>query len=153
MRAQAPAFTRQTCGLVFQYNGPAEGASGFASGAAYKQVCLKLRNQNACNLLYVIWRLDARQVMVQVKTNLSMVFSSQCGADGYRTLTPAFTAPTKALSLEWHEMIAQCDGDWLNVLTDNEVVWRGHLTSDVMSLTGGVGVRSDNISMRFRVFA
>src|SRR5262249_42847765 len=56
MRAVAPDSDGNAAELRFVYQGPTSETTALASGEVRRQLGLKLRAQNGCNLLYVMWR-------------------------------------------------------------------------------------------------
>jgi hypothetical protein len=91
VRATQRAKTARAARLVFTFHGPTKQESKLASGDVARQIGLKLRAKNTCNLLYVMWKLDARErVAVSVKRNPGMSTHKECGAHGYVNVKPAF---------------------------------------------------------------
>src|SRR5256885_9993254 len=80
MRAVLPASDGNSAELRFTYFGPSEPEEPLASGLPRRQIGLKLRAQDPCNLVYVMWRIhpEARMV-VSVKRNPGKHASRDCG--------------------------------------------------------------------------
>ena len=74
----------QVAEIRFQYLGPSQDSRPLASGELRRQIGLKLRAQDSCNLIYAMWRIepDAR-VAVSIKRNTGLHTHEQCGANGY----------------------------------------------------------------------
>ena len=64
MRAVVPWSDGNEAELRFTYGGPSDGAAPLASGEVRKQIGLKLRAVDGCNLLYVMWRVDGKTPIV-----------------------------------------------------------------------------------------
>jgi hypothetical protein len=116
---------------------------------------LKLRAQNGCNLVYVMWRLDpASRIEVSVKRNPGARTASDCGAGGYTKLKGTRTVPPPPLQdVAEHELRAEIDGGALTAWIDDRVVWRGELPAKARELSGPAGVRSDNLAFEISAVA
>ena len=58
MRAVAPRTTGDGAELRFTYHGQTEARTKLANGEERTQVGIKLRAEDGCNLVYVMWRID-----------------------------------------------------------------------------------------------
>src|SRR5690349_4283787 len=68
MRAVVPGSDGDAAELRFTYDGSSEGVAPLASGQVRRQIGIKLRAENGCNLVYVMWRLEPKaQLVVSVK--------------------------------------------------------------------------------------
>jgi hypothetical protein len=119
-----------------------------SSGELRRQLGLKLRAVNGCNLVYVMWRLDPRPMIeVSVKSNPGARTHADCGAGGYTKVKAA--QPTPALPLlqdgNPHTLRAAIAGDSLTAWVDDQLVWQGTLPPEARTLSGPPGVRSDNL--------
>jgi hypothetical protein len=150
MRAVATVPGADAAEIRFTYLGPTTVQSALGSGAVRQQLGLKLRAQDGCNLLYVMWRLTPEpRLVVQTKNNPAQHTSSECTNHGYRTLKPRLTAALPALSPgQSHELRAQIQGGELVATVDSRTVWRGELGAEART-SGPVGVRSDNVRLKF----
>jgi hypothetical protein len=130
----------------FTYLGPTVNKAPLGSGALRRQFGFKLRAQDACNLVYVMWRIEpASAVVVSVKTNPLQHSSSQCGNRGYRNIKPRrSSAITDLKAGQTRRLVASMNGDEMKVFVDGSPVWEGSLGPDVILLEGPVGIRSDN---------
>jgi hypothetical protein len=137
--------------LSFTYRGPTGKTVHLSSGLQRRQLGLKLRAQNGCNLVYVMWRIIPEQrVTVQIKYNPGLASYREFTNGGYRIIKPAQTGPVPALAEgSSHRLRAMLDGDKLRVEVDNQPVWIGELGSDALAFDGPVGVRTDNVAMDF----
>ncbi len=90
MRAIALDSSGDAASLSFTFRGDTATSRSLASGESRRQLGLKLRAQDGCNLLYVMWRLDpAPSLSVSLKHNPGMRTHRECGARGYMPLKPA----------------------------------------------------------------
>ncbi len=146
MRAVVEASDGDDAELRFTWLGPSDGVAPLASGELRRQIGLKLRAADGCNLLYVMWRLAPKaQLVVSLKRNPGQRTHAECGARGYRNLRPrAGTQPAPpALGVE-HRLHAKLEGRVLGVWADGVLAWEGDVGDEVLALQGPAGVRSDN---------
>jgi hypothetical protein len=150
MRAVARLAVADAAEMRFTYLGPTAVQSALGSGAVRQQWGLKLHALDACNLLYVMWRLTpASTLVVQTKSNPGQHLSRECANHGYPTLKPRLSAALPVLSPgQSHALRAQIQGGELLATVDGRTVWEGELGPGVGS-EGAVGVRSDNVRLRF----
>ena len=148
MRAVALGSRGDGAALELVYRGDTQTTRELASGAARRQVGLKLRAQNSCNVVYVMWRLDPKPMLeVSIKLNPGKATHAECGAEGYTKIRPTKSWPVPVLvSGDKHVLRAAINGDDLTAWIDEKVAWRGTLPSAARSLTGPAGIRSDNLS-------
>jgi len=151
MRAYVNAWTSQAIEARFTYLGPTAEETKLGSGEIRRQFGLKLRAQNACNLVYAMWRLEPEsKVVVSIKRNPDQTRSSECGNRGYQNIKPRRAAAVPALRpSDTHTLGAELDEDELHVFVDNRVVWEGGLGPEAQQLQGPVGIRSDNVRLAF----
>ena len=121
-----------------------------ASGQLRRQVGLKLRAADACNLVYVMWRLDPKPMLeVSTKVNPGLRNTSECGTSGYTKVKPSYHLPALPALLDGnkHVLRAEIAGDSLIAWVDDRVAWQGTLPADASTLAGSAGVRSDNLEV------
>jgi hypothetical protein len=149
MRAYANGWTSQTIQAHFTYLGPTAEESPLGSGEVRRQFGLKLRAQNACNLVYAMWRFEPEsKVVVSVKRNPGQATSSECGNHGYENIKPQHSGPVPPLRPgERHDLVAEMRGTELTVTVDGKEIWKGDLGSEAADLKGPVGIRSDNVRL------
>ena len=151
------AISRESTGdgaaLAFTTHGETSTTRELASGQLRRQLGLKLRAADGCNLVYVMWRLDPKPMIeVSVKWNPGKHDSKECGANGYIKVKP--TRSVRDLRAgEPHELRAEIAGDALTASIDGTVVWHGDLPDEARALTGPAGIRSDNLAFEIRSFA
>jgi hypothetical protein len=146
MRAYVNAYTPQVAEARFTYLGATENEAPLASGEMRRQFGLKLRAQDACNLVYAMWRIEPEsKLVVSVKSNPAEHTSAQCGNRGYQNIKPRRSVPVPPLhSGETHSLRAAMNGAEMQVFADNALVWEGSVGPDALSFDGPVGMRSDN---------
>jgi hypothetical protein len=141
--------------LRFTYLGPTASVAQLGSGRIRRQIGLKLRAQDPCNLIYAMWRIDpGPELAVQVKRNPGLRTSAECKNGGYRTVRPARSAPVGPVAEgSTHVLRAALRGSTLDVWADGVLVWEGALADDALTLEGPVGLRSDNARFTFALSA
>jgi hypothetical protein len=151
MRAYVNTWTSDDLEARFTYLGPTAQESALASGAIRRQFGLKLRAQNACNLVYAMWRIEPEsKVVVSIKKNPGQSQSSECGNRGYINLKPRHGGPVPGIEPgSSHKLSARLQGNELQVMVDGRSVWEGDLGPEADGLNGPVGIRSDNARLAF----
>jgi hypothetical protein len=151
MRAFATLGIGDAAETRFSYLGATEVQSHLGSGAVREQFGLKLRAQDPCNLVYVMWRIapDSRLV-VQVKTNPVQHTSAECGNHGYQTIKPRTFGRLPQLPRgQAHTLRAQISGNELRAWVDGKLAWLGDFGTAPVPPAGPIGVRSDNAQITF----
>jgi hypothetical protein len=148
MRGYAIGAGGDAAQLTFTYRGEPQDAAALASGAIRRQIGLKLRAANSCNVIYVMWRLDPRPALdVSVKSNPGMTAHEQCGATGYTKVKPYKKPYVPAFEYgQTHTLRAEIIGDELSAWVDNKLLWQGRLPDAARSIHGPAGLRSDNVT-------
>jgi len=151
MRAYATVATAQSVEVRFTYSGPTSKAARLGSGEMRRQFGLKLHAQDACNLVYAIWRIEPEsRLVVSVKRNPGAHSSAECGNRGYQNIRPnRASAVPRLIPGQSHTLRAEMKHDELRVFVDNHEVWEGSVGADAAMLAGPVGVRSDNAQIEF----
>jgi hypothetical protein len=178
MRAVVIPPTTGSIAARFTYLGETTPVSRLQSGELREQFGLKLRAENACNLVYVMWRIAPKPgLVVSVKSNLGLTGSRQCGNRGYRTIKPSWESPVPVPRPgETHSLSAALSGSILRVWTDGaggsagdvappndgargagggrlKLVWEGDLAPLALAPDSPVGMRSDNAQLELEIFA
>ena len=155
MRTVAPSSSGDVGELRFHYRGPTEKVAPLASGQIRRQVGLKLRAADGCNLVYAMWRIEPKPgIEVQVKRNQGSRVHSECGTRGYRKISPRRKVPVPTLEPgSEHTLRAEITGQELSVWADGVIVWEGDLGPEVLALSGPVGMRSDNVALDIELLA
>lgn len=132
--------------LSFAYHGPSESDEPLASGELRRQIGLKLRARDTCNVVYVMWHVaPTNGIHVSVKSNPALRTHAECGDGGYINLQPARQVAVAAIRPdERHTLEARVVGDELRVAADGMAAWEGRLPAEAFAFDGPVGIRSDN---------
>ncbi len=154
VRAYARGAGGDAAQMAIVFRGETDERRALASGPARRQLGLKLRAKDGCNVVYVMWRLDPRpKLEVSVKLNPGARDHEDCGADGYTKVKPTKAWPPPPLEVgERHALRAAIAGDDLTAWIDDKVVWRGRLPSGARTLDGPAGLRSDNLAFDLVAF-
>jgi hypothetical protein len=146
MRAVVPGSSGASASTTFTYRGPTRDDSPLASGELRRQIGLKLRAQDTCNVVYVMWHLaPSAGIHVQVKANPGQRTHEECrdrGYQGVRASTRVDAPPVRAG--ERHTLRAGIEDRALRVFADDVLVWEGTLPREALSFDGQAGIRSDN---------
>jgi hypothetical protein len=155
MRAYVNQTAADSAQIHFTYLGPTASRSALASGASRVQFGVKLHAQDACNLIYVMWRIEPESTLVvSVKSNPGQHSSSQCGNHGYQNIKPHMRAAPARLAVgQEHTLTAVLHGDDLRAFVDGGLMWQGTVGSEAVALKGPAGVRSDNARLEFELAA
>jgi hypothetical protein len=155
-RAVAPGHAGDAAALRVRVSGRTEHMRALASGQERRQVGLKLRAQDGCNVVYVMWRLDPKPKLdVSVKRNPGARTAKECGADGYTKVKPMLPAKRLPDLVDGgdHTLRAEIQGSALVAWVDETEVWRGVLPASAEGLVGPAGVRSDNLAIELVSFS
>jgi hypothetical protein len=150
MRAYVNAYTLPVVEARFTYLGSTGNETPLASGEMRRQFGLKLRAQDACNLVYAMWRIEPEsKLVISVKSNPGEHSSAQCGNRGYQNIKPRRSSPVATLRPgESHTLRADMNGAEMRVFADNALVWEGSVGPEALSFDGPVGIRSDNARLQ-----
>jgi hypothetical protein len=151
VRAVVFADTPQAAEIQFTYRGPSAGTKPLASGEVRRQIGLRLRAQDTCNLLYVMWWIEPRNaIAVSIKRNSGQHTHEECFDHGYENMKAVRRATPPPIALgSTHKLRAELLGRELRVWCDGSPVWQGTLPPKVEEFDGPVGLRSDNVRMAF----
>ncbi len=154
-RAVAPGHAGDAAAAKVLVHGASSDARALASGQLRRQLGLKLRAQDGCNLVYVMWRLDPKPKLdVSVKRNAGARTAKECGNGGYTKVKPAWTGFLPGLEDRApHELRAEIHGDELDVWIDGKLQWQGALPAAAKELAGPAGFRSDNLAFDLVAFS
>lgn len=139
-------------GIEIEYLGPTTQQTPAASGRVLRQIGLRLRGQDPCNAIYVMWPVEPEaRLRVMTKINEGLSTFAECGARGYRSIVPQSSADVAPLRIgEARRLEAMIVDDLLTVTVDGRVVWTGRITAAAAKLSGYTGLRTDNVRMRVR---
>jgi hypothetical protein len=151
MRAYVNTGPSQEVEGRFSYLGPTAQESRLGSGETRRQFGLKLRAQDPCNLVYVMWRIDPEsKLVVSVKRNPTEHTSAECGNRGYQNIKARHSIAVPRLRPgDTHTLRAEMNALELRVFVDDAAVWEGSVGPEALGLVGPVGVRSDNSRLEF----
>jgi hypothetical protein len=137
--------------IRFTYLGPSEQSKPLASGELRRQIGVKLRAEDTCNLVYAMWHIEPdSRIAVSIKRNAGMSTHEQCDAGGYINLKPSGeTAPPRIIVGQAHVLRAEMRGASLIVSADGVEAWHGDLGPVIAAFDGPVGLRTDNARFAF----
>src|SRR5580700_10547263 len=137
--------------IKFTYLGPSSEVSHFGNGEVRHQFGIKLKAQDICNLVYVMWNFDTQKIAVSVKLNPGQRTHEDCLDRGYiNNIKPRVSAPPPTMRTDQpHSLSANLQGQELTVKADGKIVWQGMLVPVVLEFQGPVGLRSDNAHVVF----
>jgi hypothetical protein len=155
VRAIVRGSSGDAASMTFTFRGDSPTVRQLASGQARRQLGLKLRAQNGCNLVYVMWRLDPKPMLdISIKHNPGKATHKECGADGYTKIKPTTSTPVPDLEPgATHTLRAEITGDELQAFIDDKLVWSGVLPETARTMSGPSGMRSDNLSFDLVAFS
>ena len=153
MRAEVVGATADRVELRFRYLGPTTTSVPLGSGDLRRQFGVKLRVQDTCNVLYVMWHIEPSQnLAVSVKHNEGQARHKQCRDGGYTNLSPTIVGPVLKVEISVpHPLRAEIEDQRLTVLVDDQLTWEGSVGELGRTLHGPVGIRSDNGRFKFEV--
>jgi hypothetical protein len=152
MRAVLKFPTQQDVTVKFTYLGPTKEVSVLGSGEVRSQFGIKLRAQDTCNIVYIMWHFAPDQkIAVSVKRNPGERTHQECLDHGYiNNIKPRVSALPKPIHPDQpHTLGASMSGSNLTVTADNKAVWEGDLGPVALEFDGPVGLRSDNAHVVF----
>jgi hypothetical protein len=152
MRATLKFPTQQNVSVNFTYLGPTKEVSRLGSGEVRSQFGIKLRAQDTCNIVYIMWHFAPDQkIAVSVKRNPGERTHEECLDRGYiNDIKPRLSAaPPRVHPDQPHTLSASMVRSNLTVTADNKVVWEGDLGPVALEFDGPVGLRSDNAHVVF----
>ena len=135
--------------IHFRYLGPTAATKPLASGEVRRQIGLKLRARDTCNVVYVMWHIEPDvRLVVAVKRNPGQGTHAECGTRGYVNLRPRRRAPVAAVrGGSSHTLRAVLQGETLTVWADGVLVWEGSVPPKLLDFDGPVGLRTDNAAL------
>ena len=149
VRAVAAVDAGDAVELRFTYRGPSAVQIPLDDGEDRHQVGIKLRAQDGCNVVYVMWQIKpVAQLVVSVKRNPGASTYQECGANGYVTLAPQWSTEAPILRPgEAHALAAFIEDGVFYVRIDGKVVWQGDASAAMLALHGPLGMRTDNVEL------
>jgi hypothetical protein len=155
VRATAENSADQVAEIRFRYLGQSQTSKPLASGELRRQIGLKLRAQDTCNLIYAMWHIEpAAGIVVSIKRNAGMNTHEQCGARGYVNFKAQNRVDLPPIRPgETHTLRAELHGNDLTVTADRKVAWQGPLGNELPALDGPPGFRTDNARFEFEYYS
>jgi len=146
VRATLGGEARSGLEMSFRFRGDSAETAPLASGELRRQLGIKLRAQNTCNVVYVMWHIaPSSGIHVSVKSNPGQSEHTQCVDNGYIQLSPSSSREVAPIERDQPRTLeARIDGTTLRVSVDGSVVWDGSLPAEAFEFDGPVGLRSDN---------
>ncbi len=147
---QGSARTTLGAQVDFVFRGASHDSVPLASGEMRRQIGLKLRAQDTCNVVYVMWHIEPSPgVFVSVKRNEGAATHEACGAGGYVNVKNEAAASMSFLVRkgERHSLRAELepsDARVLRVYADDVLAWSGVLPREALAFDGPSGLRTDN---------
>lgn len=137
--------------LRFEYLGPTANDTPLASGVIRRQLGIKLRAEDSCNVIYIMWGIEPEQgLIVSMKVNEGKVRHAECGVKGYKRLEPTMQKPIAPIKIgEPRTLLAELDGSVLKVSVDGDKVWEGETLATAARMYGYTGIRTDNVRVKF----
>jgi hypothetical protein len=155
LRAATEKIGDQVAQIRFRYLGPTQTSKPLASGELRRQIGLKLRAEDTCNLVYAMWHIASDAgVAVSIKRNVGIHTHEQCGAGGYVNIKAQTRMDVPLIRPgETRTLRAELHGNDLTLAADGKAVWQGALGNEVSSLNGPAGFRTDNARFEFEYYA
>ena len=147
MRGYAIGAGGDAAQLTFTYRGESFETRELAGGQARRQIGIKLRARDSCNVVYVMWRLDPRPKLdVSIKVNPLKRTHEECGAGGYTKVRPLKKTYVPAFEFgKTYSLRAEIVGDDLYAWIDGQLLFQGRLPAAAREVRGPAGIRSDNV--------
>jgi hypothetical protein len=132
--------------LRFAYLGPGSQERALASGLLRRQIGLKLRAQDTCNVVYAMWHIEPNsRIAVSIKRNPGKHRHAECGVYGYITISPETATAVPAVSPgSSHTLRAGLNEDTIEVDADGVRVFSARIDRANLDFDGPVGLRTDN---------
>jgi|GEM_PF-610703 len=156
LRAQLRTTSCMRAELSFVYRGATARQTALASGELRRQIGIKLRGRDPCNVIYVMWHLSPIPALqVSVKYNPGQSEHAQCGDRGYHFVQPVWSASTDLVvrERERYTLSVQIEDACLRVWVNHLVSWVGGLPWQAVAIDGPTGIRSDNGEFDVEEFA
>lgn len=152
VRSAPNSTAAQSAEIHFRYLGPSKADKPLASGELRRQIGLKLRAADSCNVVYVMWHIAPDSgIAVSVKRNAAHSHV-QCGVHGYEAIAPLMKyAPRPIEEGDVRMLRAELRGRTLGITADGQMVWLGTLPRALPA--GPPGFRTDNARFVLEYFA
>lgn len=151
-RAVVKGVDDSAAAIKFEYLGPASGETRLASGIVRRQLGIKLRAEDSCNVIYIMWGIEPQPgLVISMKVNEGKSTHAQCGVKGYKLVASTFERQIAPIQVgEPRALAAHLDAKGkLSVRVDGELAWEGQTFPTANKMYGYAGIRTDNVRMRF----
>ena len=150
MRAVVAGSEPEVAELRFLYRGPTSQTSALGNGEVRRQVALKLRAEDSCNVIYVVWRFEPdSKFVVQTKRNPGKPATASAATMATRRFPRRSRQVPPPKPGDEHLFQASLTGERLQVFLDRDLVWQGSLGA-AADFSGPVGIRTDNARLALR---
>ncbi len=151
-RRPQPAENANQANLYFKIIEKMADPKALGSGVIRHQLGIMLRQNNQCNLVYVMIRLgDKPAIAVQEKVNAGQTTHQACENNGYRTIPGKAVDSLPSLQFgKLYRLQARIEGNALEVFFNQELVWRGNAPQSILS-GKQIGFRSDNLVVEYQL--
>jgi len=151
MRGVGAEDASRSVELAFRFRGESKEAVPLANGEMRKQIGIKLRAHDTCNVVYVMWHIAPTPgVWILVKSNPGMSTHAECRDRGYINVDSTVAVPEIRVN-EPHTLRADIDGETLWLHADGVEIWKGALPKEAFAFDGPVGTRTDNGEFDFEL--
>jgi hypothetical protein len=153
MRGVVASDSSRAVEVAFVFRGNSVDIAPLGNGELRQQIGVKLRAQDTCNIVYVMWHVAPTPgIAVSVKYNPGQRTHAECLDRGYINLRPKTPVPVPSVAVgEPHTLRAEIAGDTLVVHADGLEVWRNTLPPETFLFDGAAGIRTDNSEFDFQV--
>ncbi len=153
MRGVIASDSSSAVEVAFVFRGNSVDTALLGNGELRQQIGVKLRAQDTCNIVYVMWHVaPTPRVAVSVKYNPGKRTHAECLDQGYINLRPKTTVPVPTIAVgELHTLRAEIAGDTLTVHADGLEVWQNTLPPQAFTFDGPAGIRTDNSEFDFQL--
>lgn len=155
-RAVARGYNDSSGALRFEYLGPTQDETRLASGVMRRQLGIKLRAEDSCNVIYVMWGIEPETgLVVSMKVNEGKSTHAQCGVKGYKLIPATYQSVIAPIKVGEPRLLAATldEKGKLTVRVDGKVAWEGIALAPASKMFGYTGIRTDNVRMRFEWLA
>ena len=165
VRAVEKSGKAKSAKLRVRYRGPTSETVPLKNGSIRRQIGLKMKAMDTCNLLYVMWEIEPKEKLkVQVKRNPGKKYHKECGTDNYFKQVPYVNQDDSSHGFpsakDQRSHILEADlfpvgekGYDLHIYIDGKQVWQNTIPQSLLQgIDGHAGIRTDNGSFIFKLF-
>jgi hypothetical protein len=139
--------------IDFTYRGPSKDVKPLLSGEVRRQIGVKLKAQDTCNVIYAMWHVEPDQgIFVALKRNPGKSTYDACKDGGYTYVNATVSRPVAPITPGVpRKLRVDLDGVKIKVIVDGASVWEGLLPPGALEIDGPPGVRTDNGTFDFQM--